>query len=101
MEYLCFVKRENARKAEDALRKDFAVAARQSITIRDSSALGVSAGADGSIFFISGTDEGVSKCKELLKDFVFAVDKKFLEQAKKKISEEADAAATGMGGIFG
>ncbi len=101
MEYICFVKRENARKAEDALRKDFDIAARQSITIRDAAALGISAGADGSIFLISGSDDGVGKCKELLKEFVFSVDAKILEQANKKIQEEADAAASGVGGIFG
>ncbi len=101
MDYICFVKRENARKAEDALRKDFDVAARQSITIRDAGALGVKTDSDGSFFLISGSDEGVSKCKELLKDFVFSVDAKILEQANKKIQEEADAAASGVGGIFG
>ncbi len=101
MDYICFVKRENARKAEDALRKDFDVAARQSITIRDAAALGISTGTDGSFFQISGSDEGVARCKELLKEFIFSVDAKILEQANKKIQEEADAAASGVGGIFG
>ena|SRR3989344_4462726 len=101
MDYICFIKRENARKAEDALRKDFDIAARQSITIRDAAALGISAGADGSIFLISGSDAGVARCKDLLKEFVFEIDKKILDAANKKIQEEADAAASGVGGIFG
>lgn len=101
MDYICFVKKENARKAEEALRKDFMMAARQSITVRDSSALGIKTGADGAFFYISGTDEGVAKCKEILKDFIFESKPEFLEQAKKKIQEEQDAAASGMGGIFG
>ncbi len=98
-EYICLVKKESARKAEEALRKDFDIAARQSITARDLAALGLKG--EGVVFYISGTEEGIAKCKELLKDFVTETDAKLLEQAKQKIMEEAEKAAEGMGGIFG
>ena len=96
MEFICFVKKENVSKADNALREDFNLASKQSITIRDAKALGLEG--DGSFFYITGTDEGVSKCKELLKEFIGESDK--LEEAKKKIQEEGDAAASGIGGLF-
>ncbi|MBU5557510.1 MAG: hypothetical protein QW751_00300 [Candidatus Aenigmatarchaeota archaeon] len=100
-EFICFVKRENARKAEDMLRADFDVAAKQSITVRDASALGIKEAGDGSFFYITGSDEGVKKCQELIKDFVVATEKQLLDKAKTKIIEEQEAAAAGFGGIFG
>ena len=100
MEWIVLVKKENASKAEEAIRKDFDVAARQSITIRDCATLGITE-AKGAIFYISGTDEGVAKCKELIKGFVEKADQKVLDHAKKKIRDEEDAAASGMGSIFG
>ncbi len=101
MELICFVKRENARKAEEALRKDFDVAAKQSITIRDAGALGVKDAGDGSFFYVTGTDEGVKRCQGLIRDFIFNVKPELLNKAKAKIKEEEDAAAAGFGGIFG
>src|SRR3989344_8608422 len=68
MEYICLIKKENARKAEEAIRKDFDVAARQSVAMRDLAALGLKG--DGIVFYITGTDEGVAKCKDLIKEFV-------------------------------
>lgn len=100
-EFVCFVKRENARKAEEALRKDFDVAAKQSITVRDAAVLGLKEAGDGSFFSISGSDEGVKRCQELIKDFVVDTKKDLLEKAKAKIKEEQEAAAAGFGGIFG
>lgn len=99
MEYITFIKKENASKAEEALRKDFDLAAKQSITVRDAKALGLKV--DGSIFYITGSDEGVNRCKELIKSFVAKATEKDLNSAKNKIKEEEEAAAAGMGGIFG
>jgi len=102
MEFVCFVKRENARKAEDMLRADFDLAAKQSITVRDANVLGLKEAGDGSFFYITGSDEGVKRCQELIKDMVVAATKKpFLEKAKTKIIEEQESAAAGFGGIFG
>ncbi len=99
-EYMCLVKKEKASEAERKLRMDFDVAARQSITIRDPAALGVKE-LNGIIFYITGSDEGVHKCKELLKEFVHEAKSELLEKAKHKIKEEEDRAAAGFGGIFG
>ena len=99
MEWITFVKSENAAKAEDALRKDFDLAAKQSITVKTAGSLGIDL--EGSFFYISGSDEGVEKCKELIKDFVEEVDSEKLEEAKGKIKEEGESAAAGMGSIFG
>lgn len=98
-EYMTFVKSENARKAEEAIRKDFDLAAKQSLTIRDAKVLNIKQ--NGSFFFISGSDEGVKKCKELIKEFEEKVPDKDLKKAKEEMDKEADAAASGMGNIFG
>ena len=92
-------KQENVSKADGAIKSDFDVASKQSITIRDAKALGIEK--DGSFFIISGTDEGVEKCKELIKDFVAEVSEDEIKKAKEEIAKESDAAAAGMGGIFG
>jgi len=99
MDWVTFVKRENVRKAEEALRKDFDLASKQSITIRDAKSLEINK--DGSFFLISGTDEGVKKCKELIKDFVEQTDDKDLNKAKEKVKEEEEKAAEAFGGILG
>ena len=98
-EWITFVKKENAKKAESALRNDFDTAAKQSITVRDASALGIEA--EGSFFYISGSDEGVARCKELIKDLVAEIEQEKLDRAKEEIDKESEAAASGMGGIFG
>jgi len=98
MEWITFIKKENVRKAEDAIKSDIELASRQSLTVRDANALGIEG--EGSFFLISGTDEGVEKCKELIKEYVEEVGEEKLEKAKEKIKEEEDKAAEGMGGIF-
>jgi len=99
MEWIGFVKRENARKAEEILRKDFDIAAKESITVRDAKALGLKD--DGSFFLISGTEHGVNYCKNLIKEFVVSVDEKELHKAREEIRKEEERAAEGFGGIFG
>ena len=98
MEWITFVKKENVRKAEETLKTDFDVAAKQSITVRDAKSLGLNY--DGSFFLIDGDDKGVNRCKELIKEFIFEVKKEELEKAKEKIKKEEEIATEGMGGIF-
>jgi uncharacterized protein YaaR (DUF327 family) len=98
MEWITFVKKENAKKAEDILKGDTYLAAKESITVKDAHALDMKE--EGSFFLISGTDEGVKKCKELIKEFVEKIEEEKLEEAKKKIREEEDQAAEAMGGVF-
>jgi uncharacterized protein YaaR (DUF327 family) len=98
MNWAAFVKKENVRKAEEKLKSDFNVAAKQSITIRDAKSLDIEK--DGSFFLIDGTEEGIAKCKELIKEFVESVDEKYLSKAKEKIKEEEEKAAEAFGGIL-
>lgn len=98
MDWMTFVKKENVRKAEERLKSDFNLAAKQNITVRDARSLEIDK--DGSFFLIIGTEEGVAKCKELIKEFVVDLDKKYFDTAKKKLQEEADKAAEGFGGLF-
>jgi hypothetical protein len=98
MEWMTFVKKENVRKAEEILKGDFNLASKQAIGVRDARSLEIDK--DGSFFIITGTDEGVKKCQELIKDFVEKVDDSLLEKVKQKLQEEADKAAEGFGGLF-
>jgi hypothetical protein len=98
MEWITLVKKENVAKAEEILRADFDVAAKQSITVRDAKSLGLNY--DGSFFVIDGDDFGVKKCKELIKEFVSEVKEDDIKKVRKKIKKEEEAAAEGMGGIF-
>jgi hypothetical protein len=98
MDWIVFVKKENVKKADEKLKSDFDVAAKQSITIRDAKSLGLNN--DGSFFLIDGDEKGVNKCKELIKEFVFEVKADDLKKAKNKIKQDEEAAAEGMGGIF-
>ncbi|MEM5785190.1 MAG: hypothetical protein QW469_01465 [Candidatus Aenigmatarchaeota archaeon] len=100
-EYICFVKKNNVKKAEEKLRKDFDIAAKQSITIRDNISLGIKIQEEGSFFYIRGTEEGILRCRELIKEFVFELKNEILNEAKNKILEEEEKATTGFGGIFG
>ena len=99
MEWIIFVKKENVAKAEGILRNDADFAAKESITVRDAKTLGFEK--DGSFFLVSGTDKGVERCKELIKEHVENIDEKELEKAKEKIKEDEEKAAEGFGGIFG
>ena len=98
MDWMTFVKRDNVRKAEERLRGDFSLAAKQAISVRDAKALGIDK--EGSFFLITGTEEGVAKCKELIKELTEKLDEKYFDMAKKKLQEEADKAAEGFGGLF-
>lgn len=98
MSYVCFVKSADAQKAEEALKKDFDVAAKQSITVRSAASIGIKQ--DGSFFLIDGSEHGIERCKELLKEFVEKTDEKTLREAEKKIKEESEKAAEGFGGLF-
>ncbi len=98
MECMTFIKRENVRKAEEKLKSDFNLAAKQSIAIRDAKSLDIDK--DGSFFLIIGTEEGLTRCKELIKEFAEDIDTKIFDKAKEKLKEEADKAAEGFGGVF-
>ena len=98
MEWMTFVKKENVKKAEEILKKDD-IASRQSIVIKD--AKGLSIEEDGSFFKINGDEEGIERCKELIKEFIQEIDEEKINKAKEEIKKEEETAAQGLGGIFG
>lgn len=99
MTYVIFeVKTENIAKINDLLKDD--LVSRQSILTRDSSSLNIDK--DVSYLKIEGSEDGVKKAEELAKEFEFKkLSVKEAEEINKKIEEQEDSAADGMGMIFG
>jgi hypothetical protein len=99
MTYVIFeVKSENISKINDLLKND--LVSRQSILTRDSSSLNIDK--DVSYLKIEGSSEGIKKAKELAKEYEFKkLSAKEAEEINKKIEEQENSAADGMGMIFG
>lgn len=99
MPYVIFeVKSENISKINDLLKDD--LVSRQSILTRDSSSLNIDKNV--SYLKIAGSNEGIKKAEELAKDLEFKkLSKKDAEEIDKKIEEQENSAADGMGMIFG
>lgn len=83
-------------RAEEALRKDDVVS-RQSISVKQSSALGFKE--DGFFIVISGSGEAVRKAAELLAPFGKPFEQK--DAVLAKIKEDEDKAIEGFGNILG
>ena len=98
MTYVIFeVKSENVGKINKIVKDD--LVSRQSILTRDSSSLGLDG--DASYLKIEGSDDGLKRAEELAKEQEFKkLDKKKAEKINKKIEEQEDSAASGMGMIF-
>jgi hypothetical protein len=99
MPYVIFeVKSENISKINDLLKDD--LVSRQSILTRDSSSLNIDKNV--SYLKIEGSNEGIKKAEELAKELEFKkLSKKDAEEIHKKIEEQENSAADGMGMIFG
>ena len=99
MPYVIFeVKPEKISKINELLKDD--LVSRQSILTRDSSSLNIDK--DVSYLKIEGSNEGIKKAEELAKEFEFKkLSKKDAEKIDKKIEEQENSAADGMGMIFG
>jgi len=98
MVYVIFeVKSEDAGKINTVIKED--IVSRQSILTRDAGSLNI----DGNVLFlkIEGSEEGIKKAEELAKEQGFSkLDAKKAEEVNKKIIEQEDSAASGMGMIF-
>ena len=98
MVYVIFeVKSEDAGKINNVIKED--IVSRQSILTRDAGSLNI----EGNVLFlkIEGSEEGVKKAEELAKEQGFSkLDEKKAEDVNKKIVEQEDSAASGMGMIF-
>ena len=99
MTYIIFeVKSENISKINDLLKDD--LVSRQSILTRDSSSLNIDK--DVSYLKIEGSSEGLKKAEELAKEYEFKkLSNKEADEVNKKIEEQENSAADGMGMIFG
>ena len=99
MTYVIFeVKTEDVGKINQMLKDD--LVSRQSILTRDASSLSIDK--DVSYVKIEGSKEGLKKAGEIAKDLKFKkLNKKKSGEVNKKIEEQEDSAADGMGMIFG
>ena len=97
MTYIIFeVKSENVGEIDKMVRND--LVSRQSILTRDSSSLDIKE----NVFYvkIEGSEEGLKKAKELAKELKLKkLGEKKAEEINKKIEEQEDSAASGMGMI--
>jgi len=96
--YVIFeIKSDDVGKINKVVKDD--LVSRQSILTRDSSSLSLDG--DFSYLKIEGSEEGIKRAKELAKEQEFKkLDKKKAEKINKKIEEQEDSAASGMGMIF-
>lgn len=98
MAYVIFeVKTDDVGKVNTLLKDD--LVGRQSILTRDANSLGVDK--EVSYVKIEGSEEGLKKAEDIAKDLGFdKLDVKEAEDVNKKIEEQEDSAASGMGMIF-
>ena len=99
MTYVIFeIKTEDVGKINQMLKDD--LVSRQSILTRDASSLSIDK--DVSYVKIEGSEEGLKKAGEIAKNLKFKkLNKKKSGEVNKKIEEQEDSAADGMGMIFG
>lgn len=98
MVYVIFeVKTDDVGKINTLLKED--LVSRQSILTRDANSLGVDK--EVSYVKIEGSEQGIKKAEEISKELGFKkLDTKEAEELNKKIEEQEDSAASGMGMIF-
>ncbi len=98
MTYVIFeVKSEDAGKINKLTKDD--IVSRQSILTRDSSSLEIKG--DVSYVKIEGSDKGIKQAGKLAKELGFKkLGQKKAKEVDKKIEEQEDSAASGMGMIF-
>ena len=98
MAYVIFeVASENTGKITQLTKDD--LVSRQSILTRDASALDIDK--EVSYVKIEGSDDGIKRAEELAKELdLKKLPQKDAETVNKKIAEQEDSAASGMGMIF-
>lgn len=98
MPYVIFeVKSEDAGKINKIIKED--IVSRQSILTRDSNSLNL----DGDFLYlkIEGSEVGIKKAEEIAKELkIKKIAEKKAKEINKKILEQEDSAASGMGMIF-
>ncbi len=99
MAYVIFeVEQEKAGKINTLTRDD--IVSRQSILTRDASSL-LDSKENVMYVKIEGSDEGLKRAEELAKELDFKkLDEQKAKEINKKIEEQEDSAASGIGMIF-
>ena len=98
MTYIIFsIPTENKNKAKEVLKDD--IISRQSITIRDASALKIEK--DVQFILIEGTDVALARAKEMFKDISSIEEGQAAEDIYAKFKEDEAGAAESVGFIFG
>jgi len=98
MAYVVFkVEKDMVNKIDEILKDD--IVSRQSIVVRDASALGIKI--DARLVFLEGNEKAIQRARELFKDIGSAADEAVAKKVHDKIREEESSAASGMGMIFG
>jgi len=96
--YIVFeVPKEKARLADKALKDN--IVSRQSIVVRDAKTLDVDK--DAQFIMIEGSDEAIEKAKELFKEIGAILPDAEGKSVYDKIKDQDDAAASGVGMLFG
>ena len=98
MTYVIFeVKSENSGKINKLVRDD--LVSRQSILTRESNSLDIKG--EYSYIKIEGSKEGIKRAEELAKEYELKkLNEKKAKVINKKIEEQEDSAASGIGMIF-
>ena len=91
------VKPPNAPKIDEALKDD--LVSRQSIQIREASALGLSG--LGRLVLIEGTEAAIARAKALFGEFATKLEGAPADAAYKAFRSQDEDAASGIGLIFG
>lgn len=82
---------------EDLYRDD--LVGRQSVTARVASSLGLLG--EGTLVLVEGSEEGVARAEELLKDAATVLPPEDAETAYRAFRAQDEDAAAGMGFVFG
>jgi hypothetical protein len=99
LSYIIFqVKPENAEKIHTFIKDD--LVSRQSVLTRDAHSIDIHE--DVTYIKVEGSEMGIKRAEELAKEFDFIkISKKKADTINKKILEQEESAADGMGMIFG
>ncbi len=93
---LLFCKKENWKKLEEKLKKDDLVSG-ASIKIRDANILGK----EGFYFYLEGTEDKISKAKEISKELAEEVKEEEKIKVVEILKKEEEKAMEGFGAILG
>ncbi len=98
MKVVFFASKENYGSAKNKLYMDDLVS-RQSITVRDNSAIGM--GKEGYYILIDGDEKAIGKARKILKELADELKGGDAEKVVSSIEGQESDAAEGFGAIFG